>query len=153
QSKDGPRCWACRPRIIALAGSHQFKNWPLGQTSSAAVQISAFKADMQFYMSAFGPNRTSALVGVPRDSQREFYTVFIRPPQGLRRKALPAENNQSGAMNKEIVSGAITSSAANIKRVQSPLPELCACAPEEALARLQASRSGLTEEQVQARRQ
>jgi P-type Mg2+ transporter len=56
-------------------------------------------------------------------------------------------------MNKEIVSRAIASSAANIKRVSSPLPELCACAPEEALARLQASRSGLTEEQVEARRQ
>jgi len=55
-------------------------------------------------------------------------------------------------MNKEIVSRAIASSAANIKRVSSPLPELCACAPEEALARLQASRSGLTEEQVEARR-
>jgi magnesium-transporting ATPase (P-type) len=33
----------------------------------------------------------------------------------------------------------------------SPLPELCACAPEEALVRLEASKSGLTQEQVKAR--
>src|SRR5262245_33917832 len=55
-------------------------------------------------------------------------------------------------MNKEAVRRAIASSTANGKRVSSPLPELCACAPEEALARLQASRAGLTEEQVEARR-
>src|SRR5215510_6716834 len=55
-------------------------------------------------------------------------------------------------MNKETVHRAIASSTANGKRVSSPLPELCACAPEEALARLQASRAGLTEEQVEARR-
>ncbi|HMF24433.1 MAG TPA: magnesium-translocating P-type ATPase [Pseudolabrys sp.] len=49
-------------------------------------------------------------------------------------------------MNKEIVN-----KLAAIKRVISPLPQLCVCAPEEALARLQASRSGLTEEQVETR--
>jgi len=101
----------------------------------------------------FGPQ---ADIGLSRCAARfstRIYTVFIRPPQGLGRKASPAETSQSGTMNKEIVSRAIASSAANIKRVSSPLPELCACAPEEALARLQASRSGLTEEQVEARRQ
>jgi P-type Mg2+ transporter len=41
--------------------------------------------------------------------------------------------------------------ASHSKRAPSPLPELCACAPEEALARLEANRSGLTEEQVEAR--
>jgi Mg2+-importing ATPase len=56
-------------------------------------------------------------------------------------------------MNKEIVSRMIASEAIDNKRITSRLPELCACAPEEALARLQASRSGLTEEQVEARRQ
>jgi Mg2+-importing ATPase len=56
-------------------------------------------------------------------------------------------------MNKEIVSRAIASEAIDNKRITSRLPELCACAPEEALTRLQASRSGLTEEQVEARRQ
>jgi P-type Mg2+ transporter len=55
-------------------------------------------------------------------------------------------------MNKELVSRTIASSASNSRRVSSPLPELCACAPEEALARLQASRSGLTEDQVETRR-
>ena len=56
-------------------------------------------------------------------------------------------------MNKEITSRAIASEAINNKHITSRLLELCACAPEEALARLQASRSGLTEEQVEARRQ
>jgi Mg2+-importing ATPase len=37
------------------------------------------------------------------------------------------------------------------KRPSSPLPELCACAPEEALLRLEATKSGLTEEQIEAR--
>jgi Mg2+-importing ATPase len=55
-------------------------------------------------------------------------------------------------MNKELVSRMIASSASNSRRVSSPLPELCACEPEEALARLQASRSGLTEDQVETRR-
>ena len=55
-------------------------------------------------------------------------------------------------MNKKLVSRTIASSASNSRRVSSPLPELCACAPEEALARLQASRSGLTEDQVETRR-
>jgi Mg2+-importing ATPase len=54
-------------------------------------------------------------------------------------------------MNKELVSRTIASSVSNSRRVSSPLPELCACAPEEALSRLQASRSGLTEEQIEAR--
>ena len=56
-------------------------------------------------------------------------------------------------MYNEIVSRTIASEAIDNKRITSRLPELCACAPEEALARLQASRSGLTEEQVEARRQ
>jgi Mg2+-importing ATPase len=56
-------------------------------------------------------------------------------------------------MNKEIVSQAIASEAIDNKRITARLPELCSCAPEEALVRLQASRSGLTEEQVEARRE
>jgi P-type Mg2+ transporter len=44
-----------------------------------------------------------------------------------------------------------TSSSSNGKRSSSPLSELCACAPEEALAKLDTVRSGLTEEQVEAR--
>src|SRR5262245_4981592 len=56
-------------------------------------------------------------------------------------------------MNKEIVCRAIASEAIDNKHITSRMPELCTCAPEEALARLQASRSGLTEEQVKARRQ
>ena len=54
-------------------------------------------------------------------------------------------------MNKELINRPKPSSTNNVKRHPSPLPELCACAPEEALARLEASRSGLTEEQVEAR--
>src|SRR5215475_6010134 len=54
-------------------------------------------------------------------------------------------------MNKQIASRTIFSDTTS-NRTTSPLPELCACAPEEALARLQASRAGLTEEQVEARR-
>jgi Mg2+-importing ATPase len=55
-------------------------------------------------------------------------------------------------MNKELVNRPKPSSTSNnAKRPPSPLPELCACAPEEALARLEASRSGLTDEQVEAR--
>jgi P-type Mg2+ transporter len=56
-------------------------------------------------------------------------------------------------MNKEMVSRAIAPEAIDSKRITSRLPELCACTPEEALTRLQASRSGLTQEQVEARRQ
>jgi Mg2+-importing ATPase len=44
-----------------------------------------------------------------------------------------------------------TSSTSNGKRSSSPLSDLCACAPEEALAKLDTVRSGLTEEQVEAR--
>src|SRR5262252_6731125 len=54
-------------------------------------------------------------------------------------------------MNKQIASRTILSDTTG-NRTTSPLPELCACAPEEALARLQASRSGLTEQAVEARR-
>jgi P-type Mg2+ transporter len=55
-------------------------------------------------------------------------------------------------MNKQITSRTILSDATG-NRAPSPLPELCACAPEEALTRLQASRSGLTAEEVEARRE
>ncbi len=52
-------------------------------------------------------------------------------------------------MNKELTSRPVPSSAS--KRSASPLPELCACTPEEGLARLDAIRSGLTSEQAEAR--
>ena len=55
-------------------------------------------------------------------------------------------------MNKQITSRTILSDTTG-NRAPSPLPELCACAPEEALTRLQASRSGLTAEEVEARRE
>src|SRR5215510_6607603 len=55
-------------------------------------------------------------------------------------------------MNKQIASRTIPSDATG-NRTPSPLPELCACAPEEALTRLQANRSGLTAEEVDARRE
>jgi len=55
-------------------------------------------------------------------------------------------------MNKQITSRTILSDATG-NRAPSPLPELCACAPEEALTRLQASRSGLTAEEVETRRE
>jgi Mg2+-importing ATPase len=51
-------------------------------------------------------------------------------------------------MNKEIVSAP----AARAKRT-SPLPEICACPPDEALAFLNAARGGLTAEEVDARRE
>lgn len=54
-------------------------------------------------------------------------------------------------MYKQIISRTIVSDATG-NRVPSPLSELCACAPEDALARLQASRSGLTDNEVEARR-
>ena len=54
-------------------------------------------------------------------------------------------------MNKELTNRPKPSSTNNVNQHPSPLPELCACAPEEALVRLEASRSGLTEEQVEAR--
>jgi Mg2+-importing ATPase len=53
-------------------------------------------------------------------------------------------------MNKEVVSR-LKPFSGNSKRTPSLLPELCACEPEQALVRLEASRSGLTEEQVEAR--
>jgi len=53
-------------------------------------------------------------------------------------------------MNVELTKRPIPSRC-NGKRPASALPELCACAPEEALARLEAGRTGLTEEQVAAR--
>ena len=55
-------------------------------------------------------------------------------------------------MDKQIISRTKRSDATR-NRAPSPLPELCACAPEEALARLQANRSGLTEREVEARRE
>jgi len=55
-------------------------------------------------------------------------------------------------MNKQFASRTILSDTTG-NRTTSPLPELCACAPEEALARLQASRSGLAEQEVEARRE
>ena len=54
-------------------------------------------------------------------------------------------------MNKELTTTPLPSGPSNGKRQPSVLPELCACAPEEALARLEANKSGLTEEQVEAR--
>ena len=54
-------------------------------------------------------------------------------------------------MNKELTARPLPSGPSNGKRQPSVLPELCTCAPEEALARLEASKSGLTEEQVEAR--
>jgi Mg2+-importing ATPase len=54
-------------------------------------------------------------------------------------------------MNKELINKPKPSGINNVKGHPSPLPELCACAPEEALVRLEASKSGLTEEQVEAR--
>jgi Mg2+-importing ATPase len=54
-------------------------------------------------------------------------------------------------MNKELINKPKPSGVNNVKGHPSPLPELCACAPEEALVRLEASKSGLTEEQVEAR--
>jgi len=54
-------------------------------------------------------------------------------------------------MNKELINRPKPFGINSVKGHSSPLPELCACAPEEALVRLEASRSGLTEEQVEAR--
>ncbi|MGB9397497.1 MAG: magnesium-translocating P-type ATPase, partial [Pseudolabrys sp.] len=51
----------------------------------------------------------------------------------------------------ELVKRPAAPSASYSKRPSSPLPELCACAPDEALLRLEASKSGLTEEQIEAR--
>ena len=53
-------------------------------------------------------------------------------------------------MNKELMNRPMPSS---VSELPSPLPELCDCTPEEALARLDATRSGLTEEQVEERRE
>src|ERR1035437_9282631 len=54
-------------------------------------------------------------------------------------------------MNKELTTRPISSGASNGKRHPSQLAELCACSPDEALARLDGSRTGLTEEQFEAR--
>ena len=54
-------------------------------------------------------------------------------------------------MNKELINRSMPCSASNGKRPPSPLPELCNCTPDEGLARLDANRSGLTAEQVEAR--
>jgi P-type Mg2+ transporter len=53
-------------------------------------------------------------------------------------------------LNKQPMNRLIPSSS-NGKRLSFQLSELCACAPEEALGRLDASRTGLTEEEVEAR--
>ena len=50
-------------------------------------------------------------------------------------------------MNKKLINSPTPSG----KRPPSQLPELCTCAPEEALARLAASKIGLTQDQVEAR--
>jgi Mg2+-importing ATPase len=52
-------------------------------------------------------------------------------------------------MNKELTTRPLPES--NGKRPPSVLPELCACTPEEALARLDAGKTGLSGEQVEAR--
>ncbi len=52
-------------------------------------------------------------------------------------------------MNKELINRPIP--AANGKRSAALSPELCTATPEEALARLDATRGGLTEQQVEAR--
>src|SRR5512139_1964020 len=54
-------------------------------------------------------------------------------------------------MNKELVRPPTPVTAS--KRPTSPLSELCTCAPEEVLTRLEANRSGLTPEQVEARQE
>ena len=54
-------------------------------------------------------------------------------------------------MNIELIKRPIPFSAGNAKRTPSPLPELCNCTPDEGLARLDANRSGLTAEQIEAR--
>jgi len=56
-------------------------------------------------------------------------------------------------MNIELIKRPIPFSAGNAKRTPSPLPELCNCTPDEGLARLDANRSGLAAEQVEARRE
>ncbi len=52
-------------------------------------------------------------------------------------------------MNKPLTDRAVA--AMGGRRSASPLPDLCACTPEEALARLEASRGGLTDETVEQR--
>jgi len=54
-------------------------------------------------------------------------------------------------MNKELISRPNTHGTINNKRPLSWLPELCVCTPEDALSRLQATKGGLTEEEVEAR--
>ena len=58
-------------------------------------------------------------------------------------------NDDCCVMNKEITNRP-TPSIAN-EQPPRPLSDVCSCAPEEALARLEATRSGLTPEQVEAR--
>ncbi|MGC2712363.1 MAG: magnesium-translocating P-type ATPase [Pseudolabrys sp.] len=52
-------------------------------------------------------------------------------------------------MNKELTNRPTPSSVS--KQPSPPLSEVCSCTPEEVLARLEATRSGLTSEQVEAR--
>jgi len=54
-------------------------------------------------------------------------------------------------MNKELRGQSAVSPSLSAKGQGSLLPEVCTCAPEEALARLVASRDGLTAEQVETR--
>jgi len=58
-------------------------------------------------------------------------------------------NDDCCVMNKEITHRPTPSTAS--EQAPPPLSDVCSCAPEEALARLEATRSGLTPEQVEAR--
>jgi Mg2+-importing ATPase len=59
-----------------------------------------------------------------------------------------ASDSVGHVMNIKLKSRLVPASPS--KRAASPLPELCTCAPEEALARLKASRSGMMSEQAEA---
>src|SRR5271169_916073 len=54
-------------------------------------------------------------------------------------------------MNKELTNRPTPAATGNAKRHSSLLPELCSCTPEEALVRLDASKTGLSAEQVEAK--
>src|SRR5262245_20576423 len=62
----------------------------------------------------------------------------------------PAHPNEDCCvMNKELTNQPAVSNGS--KRFPPPLSEVCSCTPEEVLARLEGTRSGLTPEQVEAR--